>query len=546
MKALILAAGFGTRLLPYTETVPKPLFRLNNKPLIKRIIDSLIKYECSSLFINTHYKNELIEEYIKDQNFPIPVNLVNEKKILDTGGAIKNIFDITDSTPLMVVNSDIYTDINFKEVYDFHINKKNRATLCLLKNKYNNVVVEDGIVKKFKTNKSPDYYTFTGIQVIDPSLKNYFEFYESSIEAYKKIIQNKIKINAYILNSNIDFHDLGTIESFRNKSLQLILENSGLEISMIQYEKKLKGDGSDRKWSRIYNKNKSFIVADHGLCPPDGDPQAKSFIMTGKHLFEKKLFVPEIIGSDLFSGLVVVEDLGDERLEDYIKKQKNSLEILKKTIDRLFLFSIEGSKGFTDEMAFQTSSYDEAVSFGECKYFENEFLKNYLDFNFNPGKLEPEFKYISTNILENSLTGLMHRDFQSRNIMIKNHMPYFIDFQGARKGPLQYDLASLLIDPYMDLSWDLRDNLLKYSSAIADNYGISEDSFKKSYYLCALSRNLHILGAFSFLSIKKNKSYFKSYIPPAVKSLVEIIYRLELKELDYLKTITESIHKRRI
>jgi aminoglycoside/choline kinase family phosphotransferase len=121
----------------------------------------------------------------------------------------------------------------------------------------------------------------------------------------------------------------------------------------------------------------------------------------------------------------------------------------------------------------------------------------------------------------------MHRDFQSRNIMVHNGTFYVIDFQGARLGPILYDLAALLIDPYVNLPTALREELLDYASApLAALTGASVAEVRRTYRLCALSRNLQMLGAFGFLTQRKNKPAFARYIPAALRSLRENLDRL--------------------
>jgi len=119
-----------------------------------------------------------------------------------------------------------------------------------------------------------------------------------------------------------------------------------------------------------------------------------------------------------------------------------------------------------------------------------------------------------------SIQGFMHRDFQSRNIMLKANKPYFIDFQGGRIGPVQYDLASLLIDPYAALSQGTQDFLLAhYTDELSRHMRLDVEQFRKGYACCAITRNLQILGAFGHLSKSRGKTYFETYIPAALSTL---------------------------
>jgi aminoglycoside/choline kinase family phosphotransferase len=118
------------------------------------------------------------------------------------------------------------------------------------------------------------------------------------------------------------------------------------------------------------------------------------------------------------------------------------------------------------------------------------------------------------------MNGFMHRDFQSRNLMVKDSRIYAIDFQGGRIGPLQYDLASLLIDPYVDLSQSLQDRILDYCiQTLSARVSVEPVSFTSSYRYCRITRNLQILGAFGFLTRVKGKTAFDAYIPAALKML---------------------------
>ncbi|OQX03812.1 MAG: aminoglycoside phosphotransferase, partial [Desulfobacteraceae bacterium IS3] len=129
MKAMILAAGLGTRLLPFSETTPKPLFTIAGSPILDRIIRSLQSAGCEAVIINTHHLHRKIEAYISGQHYEIPVYTRYEPVILGTGGAIKNAADFWDQRPFMVINSDIFTDIDLRAVYAYHLSHSYPASL---------------------------------------------------------------------------------------------------------------------------------------------------------------------------------------------------------------------------------------------------------------------------------------------------------------------------------------------------------------------------------------------------------------------------------
>ena len=216
MKAVILAAGLGKRLIPYTKTLPKPLFPIDDKPIIGIIIEKLIFYGCKSIYINTHHLNHKIEDFINQQNYKIPVSTIYEPIILGTGGAIKNISDKLSKKPFILINSDIITDINLKDVYDFHIKHKYLVTMVLHNyKKFNNVIINNKnfIIDFHKTNKLfiKDKLAFTGIHIIDPKVLDYIpkNCELDIIDIYKKLLKNNIKIKAKIIKKKY-WIDIGT------------------------------------------------------------------------------------------------------------------------------------------------------------------------------------------------------------------------------------------------------------------------------------------------------------------------------------------------
>jgi aminoglycoside/choline kinase family phosphotransferase len=285
----------------------------------------------------------------------------------------------------------------------------------------------------------------------------------------------------------------------------------------------LSGDGSDRAFYRLQTENRSMILSDHGITLTSDKTEASSFVRIGIHLRSKNLPVPRILGSDLISGHVYLEDLGDTHLEAVARQSSPSVvyDLYRKVTHALAHLSFEGFKGFRPEFTYQTEVYDvPMIVEKECLYFLNAFVKDVLGREIPPDILMDEFSHLALKAVENGYVGFMHRDFQSRNIMIKNDTCYFIDFQGGRTGPVQYDLASLLIDPYVDLAPELQDTLL---DDFMDYYGtlipLDRDKFLAGYNYLRITRNLQMLGAFGFLSRVKGKSRFADYIPTAVKNL---------------------------
>ncbi|ACN15564.1 two-component fusion protein (glucose-1-phosphate adenylyltransferase/aminoglycoside phosphotransferase) [Desulforapulum autotrophicum HRM2] len=561
MKALILAAGFGTRLLPYTKTRPKPLFTLAGTTILGITIKRLIQIGCTEIFVNTHHLNGQIEAYIDQAGFSIPVQTIHESRILDTGGAIKNVKTFMGSSDFMVINADIATDIDLESVWQFHLAGNWPVTLVVHdRAEFNRVQVDpQGFVCAFSnqnglTPNVPENrcLAFTGIQVLSPKIFDYMpeKSVFSSIDLYQSLADQGPLVKAHVVDNHF-WEDIGTLAAYERVALcHLALkafEAPGRRIVLRDIEiRPICGDGSDRKWFRAFWNGKSVVICSHGISTNDNICEIDSFMALGDHLKSRNLPVPGIVARDRFSGLVALEDLGDCHFESMVASKTNGTQRVHsyfQVVDRLIGFSTRGIQGFEPEMAFQTPCYSkDLILEKECGYFAEAFLKGFLNQNPPMELLVPEFNYLADKALDGGVMGLMHRDFQSRNLMVKNHELFFIDFQSARQGPLQYDLASLLIDPYVGLDDGERDEIMDYCiTALSSTMAINRASFVSSYRHCCITRNFQILGAFSYLGMVKKKKRFLQYIPLAVSTLKKGITRIDTENVPALNTLVEKL-----
>ena len=540
MKALILAAGFGKRLEPYTHRTPKPLFTISNQPLLDRVIRRLAFAGISSIMVNTHHLHQQIERYLLSQSYPISVTTRYESEILGTGGAIKNLSDFWDDEPFLVVNSDILFNTDLEAFGRYHMSGCSIATLMLCDHQMfnqvwvgpeNRILGFDSETRPLQTSKNP--LTFTGIQIIQPELLDFIpanRFY-SIIDAYKTALSEKKKIRAYIPDRLV-WADIGSPDRYREAACQamareaffrLTRQNDTPEIHM----KKLAGDGSDRLWYRVMAADTGIIMVDHGIRKGPETEEVDSFVRIGKHLFAKGVAVPAIILSDPFAGLVFLEDLGDLHLQEMVLQNKTDTDLIlslyRSIIDQLIHMALAGRDGFDPKWTWQSATYDHTVILEkECRYFVEAFLNRYLGMGVRFGELKSEFVFLAESVAACTDIGFMHRDMQSRNIMVHQSRCYFIDFQGGRTGPLQYDLASLLVDPYVALPPPVVKMLYNYYVKCLSLHGvIDESAFRKGFETCAITRNLQILGAFGHLSRNKGKPYFEAYIPGALHALLK-------------------------
>jgi len=305
------------------------------------------------------------------------------------------------------------------------------------------------------------------------------------------------------------------------------------------------GDGSKRSFMRIipsYTGN-TYVVMENFPANESLAKENSAYLMINKHIFNKGLPVPEIYRFDLTNGWFIIEDLGNRSLQDYALNNKDRMALYEKTIDILFQFQIEGARDFNTDWCYQTRIYDKSVMRRyEADYFRDSFLSNYLGMKMDWMKLDGQFDYLSSIASRADNQFLLHRDFQSRNIMVNNNQPGILDWQAARLGPLSYDLASILIDPYVNLSDKEKRHLyLQYLSLMKGHEPSWIEPFKGYFPYLAVQRNLQILGAFSFLSRVQGKAYFANYIAPALISLRQLLDELADPKLSYLKDLAHSL-----
>jgi len=538
MKAMILAAGYGTRLRPYTDHTPKPLFSIAGRPLLDVIIGMLQKAGCRAVVINTHHLHHQIESFIASSRYSIEITTRHEPQILGTGGAIKNVADFWDDQPFMVINADIIADVDLAEIYRAHCRHHPAGTLVLCDDPaFNSVAVDQyhcitGFHTPSRDRGRPSWglFTFTGVQVLEPEFLEYIPANTpySSIDAFRKMLADGKKIRAVTVSRDC-WQDIGSPERYREASIKKAAPQAFEQAFAVPCRGpvdriKLKGDGSQRQWYRLKSDRGTLIMVDHGIRQTRMTTEVDAFVHLGRHLFRQGVPVPAIYFYDTFSGLVFLEDLGDRHLQQVVQSTADPTRLIslyQSVIAQIVRLSRQGAVNFDRSWTYQTSDYDQALILEkECRYFQEAFLNGYIGLGTRFEDLESDFKLLADQTLRHPSSGLMHRDMQSRNIMVKDGRIYFIDFQGGRIGPIEYDLASLLIDPYVDLPQSIQTRLLDDSlKMLSAEAPVDPDQFRDCYHYCTLTRNLQILGAFAYLSRVKGKNQFEEYIPAAVRTL---------------------------
>lgn len=304
-------------------------------------------------------------------------------------------------------------------------------------------------------------------------------------------------------------------------------------------------DGSSRRFFQLRSTGQQPMIA---ILPPEGDErgqdEARAFNWIGRHLRQVGVPVPEIFGFDQDSGLVLCEDLGEQRLFEAVaaKEVLQALPLYEETVRALAHMQVRGAEGFDPDWCWDTPRYDRQLMLErESGYFLRACCTDLLGIDFDRETVSAELTHLAEQAAGAPARFFLHRDFQSRNIMLADGAVRFIDFQGGRLGPLAYDLASLLLDPYAALPETMQEHLMEvYLQALQQGMVYDPEQFRHEYVFLALQRNLQILGAFAFLSQVRQKPFFAQFLQPALASLSRLLAKPEAAGYAALSHLTDQ------
>lgn len=288
--------------------------------------------------------------------------------------------------------------------------------------------------------------------------------------------------------------------------------------------------GSSRRYYRLKSTNHNAI----GVENTDRKENI-AFIEFTKHFLKKGINVPQLYGVDLDNDSYLLEDLGDTTLFSYLTKvRKNGLfpsklkNIYKKVLEKLPEIQIRAAEGFPYVYCYPRAEFDKQSMMWDLSYFKYYFLK-LAQIEFDEQALEDDFQAFTDYLLTARRDYFLYRDFQSRNIMLKDGEIYFIDYQGGRKGALQYDVASLLYDSKAGIPDDIREELLEhYIDAVQKYTALDVDKFRSLYYGYVLIRIMQAMGAYGFRGFYEKKAHFLASIPYALQNMKGVLNKVQL------------------
>ncbi len=306
----------------------------------------------------------------------------------------------------------------------------------------------------------------------------------------------------------------------------------------------LPGSGSYREYYRMQLEQKTAI----GVYNHD-KKENEAFLSFTRHFLNKNLRVPQILEDNTAKNVYLLQDLGDMTLYSFLLDNRRNgdfpelaLSYYKNIIEDLPYFQIYGNQGLDYSKCYPRAAFDKQSMMWDLNYFKYYFLK-LAKIPFDEQELENDFQKFSDWLLAERDDFFLYRDFQSSNVMLHENKPWYIDYQGGRKGALQYDIASLLWDAKADIPFETRHYLLEhYIENLQQHTPIDRDQFSEFYYGFVLIRLLQAMGAFGFRGFYENKPSFLKSIPYALKNLTFLMNQYMLGiELPHLTKVLKNL-----
>ncbi len=288
--------------------------------------------------------------------------------------------------------------------------------------------------------------------------------------------------------------------------------------------------GSGRNIFRLASKENSAIGIQYGVREEN-----VAFLEFSRHFRRHGLPVPEIYADDLSHGAYLEEDLGDTTLFEFLSRNRTGddiapqvVEAYRKVVEVLPRFQVEAGRDLNYKVCYPRANFDRQSIAWDLNYFKYYFLR-LANIPFNEQALEVDFGRLIKFLLSADRDYFLYRDFQSRNVMLLKGNPYFLDYQGGRRGALQYDIASLLFDAKADLPPPLRQQLLDhYLDTLAGFIQLDREAFMRHYYAYVYVRIMQALGAYGFRGFYERKAHFLQSVPYALKNVRWLLHNVEL------------------
>lgn len=550
-KAFILAAGLGTRLRPLTLETPKPMLPLWGEPMLARTLAMLARWGVEQVLVNLHHAPGPILRYLATQPFPqLRISAVFEPDILGTGGALRNARWFIDE-PFWLLNADVVADVDPTPLLRAWRKQKPLAACWLTTDAGPKTVrCEKGVIRDFH-DPAPDHATFCGLQLLDPRILPFISptGFDTLIAAYRRAQANGHRIAGVGVPGSF-WADIGTpaqyVQAHRDTARHLghAGENFTLPAAAVLTPREqrllspvpcslspvevLPPRGSNREFFRLptpFKANKLvYKQVYRSLILIRWSPERADNRFYARHtrfLAALGVPVPRLFLDAPRDRFLAIEDLGPATLETRLPRLKpvEIRRIYRRLLGVALRLHRAGLPAARRARLPLMRGFDDKLYAWEHAYFIDHVLRARLRLPERQiAAVAAELKTVAA-ALAASPQGLIHRDFQSSNVLFRGAEPVLIDYQGMRRGPVAYDLASLLCDPYADLPAALQQALLRHYAARHPQGAAVAAAFPAA----AIQRLGQALGAYAVLSQKPGMESFARHIPTAARQLLRAL-----------------------
>ncbi len=582
LRGLVLAAGLGVRLRPVTDYLPKPLLPVAGTPLLDRAIAALLGAGATTVAVNAHHRAHLVAAHLAAHRERARLRLSLEPRILGTAGALAGAREHLAGADLIVVyNGDVLGDLDLGALVAAHEDGGAAATLALTDWPAVNTVRlgSDGSVRDLAGRlgtpaaSGDRQLTFTGIACYDAAILDRLPRGPSDlVDVLGRWLQERPgAVRGWVHDGA--WEDLGTLGRYLDAHRRLLgpgfvsgraatvaaAARAGAELaevvllpgatvpagvrlrravvgngwsvseepagdlalarragfSQAVIAEPITGHGSDRRFLRLREGARRAVL----MLTDAADAELPRYLAIARFLYDLGLGAPAILAQDPTRHAVLLEDLGDRSLGALVASEpRRAADLYDRVLARLADLQTFGAEARARCPLAWDRRFDRGHLRWETDYFRTRFLVGWagLDPEDCAG-LDAEFAALATAALAQPRT-LVHRDFQSQNILLKDGVVRLVDVQGMRWGPQAYDVVSLLLDPYVDLPADLRDRLLAGFPARLRDRGADApdaDAWRAMICVAGLQRIMQALGAYAFLGQVKGRAAFLAHIPAA-------------------------------
>ena len=557
--AFILCAGLGTRLRPMTLSTPKPLLPLWNRPLLAHTLATLEAWGVREVYLNTHWLPEALRAFIAAYRGPLTLHELPEPEILGTGGCLRNLAAHLHGQPFWLVNGDILFTVQPAALEEAFARSGNFAA-AWLEPKRGPRTVEMDYAGRITCYHSPTpavehTYTFTGISLLSPEVLDFLPQEKAActlIEAFEaamfkgRFVQGAVDKAAY-------WNDAGTLERYlaahrdARKLPALAAYCAGVEdapapevaaaLAKLRWDARetivipLGARGSRRTFWRLVGAKRSAIAIAYET---EGRPENGRYAACAAALAKAGVAVPRVLADE--PGLLLLEDLGDTTLTPELVNEQAEAERRAEAIEALFPHdhAHEHGEGCTCHehehdhahghapsplvQAMELLAHFHAADVGDLP-LEPPFDGALYDWECGlyeqfvgplPEAARREWEQVKTTLLAEPAV-LVHRDFQSTNLLLHKQKVYAIDFQGMRRGAALYDLASFLYDPYVTWSPEQQAEAI---AAYAHAAGQDPAALQARLPFAGVQRLMQAIGAYHRLA-SVGQPRFLAFVPAA-------------------------------